>query len=97
METLEAEVDLGIGYTEMLVIIVIALIVLGPDKLPEVGKFLGKSLRALRSIQDDFSLRMRENMRDEWKNQRKNSLPAKEPISELNLDRSPHEPESKPE
>jgi sec-independent protein translocase protein TatA len=34
-----------IGFPEMLVILVLALIVLGPKKLPEAGKSLGKGMR----------------------------------------------------
>jgi sec-independent protein translocase protein TatA len=34
-----------IGFPEMLVILVIALIVLGPKKLPEAGKSLGNGMR----------------------------------------------------
>jgi sec-independent protein translocase protein TatA len=35
----------GIGWSELLLILVIALLVLGPTKLPEVAKGLGKGLR----------------------------------------------------
>jgi sec-independent protein translocase protein TatA len=34
-----------IGFPEMLVVLVIALLVLGPKKLPEAGKSLGKGMR----------------------------------------------------
>jgi len=34
-----------IGFPEMLVILVIGLIVLGPKKLPEAGKSLGHGMR----------------------------------------------------
>jgi sec-independent protein translocase protein TatA len=34
-----------IGVPEMLVILVVALIVLGPKRLPEAGKALGKGMR----------------------------------------------------
>jgi sec-independent protein translocase protein TatA len=34
-----------IGFPEMLVILVIGLIVLGPKRLPEAGKSLGKGMR----------------------------------------------------
>ena len=35
----------GIGVPELLIVLVIALIVLGPKKLPEVGKSLGRGMR----------------------------------------------------
>jgi sec-independent protein translocase protein TatA len=34
-----------IGAPEIIIILIIALIVLGPKKLPEVGKSLGKGMR----------------------------------------------------
>jgi sec-independent protein translocase protein TatA len=42
----------GLGFPELLVILVIALLVFGPSRLPEVGNFLGKSLRAFRDSLD---------------------------------------------
>ena len=38
----------GIGTPELLVILIVALIVLGPKRLPEVAKALGKGLAELR-------------------------------------------------
>ncbi len=35
----------GIGVQELLIVLVIALIVLGPKKLPEVGRSLGRGMR----------------------------------------------------
>ena len=35
----------NIGVPELMIVLVIALIVLGPKKLPEVGKSLGKGMR----------------------------------------------------
>lgn len=43
----------GLGFPELLVILVLALLVFGPSRLPEVGSFLGKSLRAFRDSLDD--------------------------------------------
>jgi len=46
----------NIGATELILILVIALIVFGPGKLPDVGQAIGKSIRefkkASREIQD---------------------------------------------
>jgi sec-independent protein translocase protein TatA len=36
---------MGIGPMELIVVLVIALIVLGPKRLPEAGRSLGKGLR----------------------------------------------------
>lgn len=35
----------GIGPAELIIVLVIALIVLGPKRLPEAGKALGKGMR----------------------------------------------------
>ncbi len=35
----------NIGPMELIVVLVIALVVLGPKRLPEVGKSLGRSMR----------------------------------------------------
>jgi sec-independent protein translocase protein TatA len=47
----------NLGPAEILIVLVIALILLGPKKLPEVGRSVGKGLRefkeALNSEHDD--------------------------------------------
>jgi sec-independent protein translocase protein TatA len=35
----------SVGFPELVVILVIALIVLGPKKLPEAGRAMGKGMR----------------------------------------------------
>jgi sec-independent protein translocase protein TatA len=44
----------SLGMPEILIILVIALIVFGPRKLPELGKSLGKSLAQFRRASEDF-------------------------------------------
>jgi Tat protein translocase TatB subunit len=43
----------NIGAPELLLILVLALIVVGPRRLPELGRSLGKGLRELRKAQDE--------------------------------------------
>ena len=43
-----------LGTTEMLVIAVVALIVFGPRKLPEIGRTVGKSLAEFKRASEDF-------------------------------------------
>jgi len=35
----------GLGFQELLIILIIALIVFGPGKLPQIGSGLGKAIR----------------------------------------------------
>jgi len=44
----------GIGMPELIVILVIALVVIGPQKLPELARSLGKGLAEFKRATDDF-------------------------------------------
>jgi sec-independent protein translocase protein TatA len=53
----------GIGMPELIVILIIALVVIGPQKLPELAKSLGKGLAEFKRAAEDF----RQNVDDEAK------------------------------
>ncbi|MGK7932793.1 MAG: TatA/E family twin arginine-targeting protein translocase [Microcystaceae cyanobacterium] len=44
----------GIGLPEMALILVIALLVFGPKKLPEIGRSLGKAIRGFQEASKEF-------------------------------------------
>lgn len=44
----------GMGFQEMVMILVVALIVIGPKRLPELARTLGKGLAEFRRATDDF-------------------------------------------
>ncbi len=43
----------NIGVPELIVILVLALVVFGPGKLPDVGKAIGKSIREFRNASNE--------------------------------------------
>lgn len=44
----------GIGMPELIIILVVALIVLGPEKLPEIARSLGKGFSALKKATEEI-------------------------------------------
>ncbi len=53
----------NVGLPEMIIVLVIALIVLGPKKLPEVGRSLG---RGMREFKDSISGKSGRDDEDEY-------------------------------
>ena len=51
----------GIGMPELLIILVVALIVVGPRKLPDIAKGLGKGLSEFRKATDEIKSQINEN------------------------------------
>jgi Tat protein translocase TatB subunit len=51
----------GMGMPELLLILVVALVVVGPRKLPDIAKNLGKGLRQFREAADEIKEGLREN------------------------------------
>ncbi len=45
---------MGLGMGEVILILVIALVVFGPRKLPELGKSLGQAMSQFRRASEDF-------------------------------------------
>src|SRR5262245_42945533 len=53
-----------LGFSEMFVIFVVALLVFGPKKLPELGKSLGKGIREFRRATDELKSTWEEQVKD---------------------------------
>ncbi len=54
----------GLGIPELIVIFVIALIVFGPKKLPDLGKSIGRAMAEFKKASQDFQESVQSEMRD---------------------------------
>ena len=55
---------LNIGPAELLVVLVVALLVLGPNKLPDAARQVGRALAELRRMSSGFQAEMRDALRE---------------------------------
>ncbi len=54
----------GLGFPELLLIFVIALIVFGPKKLPDLGRSLGRALSEFKKASEEFQESMKAEMKE---------------------------------
>jgi sec-independent protein translocase protein TatA len=84
----------SIGFGEILVILLIALIVFGPTRLPEMGRTIGKSLREFRRTASDLRAEIESDLDDDPPPPRS---VMRTPPSDGHESRKPHgEPPSSP-
>lgn len=53
----------GIGFPELVVILLLALVVLGPQRLPEFARMLGRGFAMLKRAADDAQTQVRDELR----------------------------------
>lgn len=68
----------GIGSTELLLILVVALIVLGPKSLAKVSRSLGKAIGEFRRVSTDFQRTINLEMAEEEMRQKEKERKAAE-------------------
>jgi len=54
----------GIGMQEIILVLLIALIFLGPKRIPEIAKSLGKALREFRKASSDLREEIEKEIED---------------------------------
>ncbi|RKQ37616.1 twin-arginine translocase TatA/TatE family subunit [Oceanobacillus halophilus] len=54
----------GIGVPGLILILIIALVIFGPKKLPEIGKAAGQTLKEFKKSANDLTSDAKEEMED---------------------------------
>ena len=73
-----------IGLQELVVIFIVALIVLGPDKLPYYAQNLGQAMKQFKKYTAEATKDIRENMVEPLEEAKRPLKEAMEPINDLN-------------
>ena len=77
----------SIGFTELIAIFAIALLIFGPKKLPEVGRSLGKALREFRRTSDEIKQKLEEEIQaDDFKEIKNDFKEIKTEITDFKKD-----------
>ena len=94
----------GIGFPELLLILVIALLVVGPSRLPQVARSIGKALGEFRRMADEVKETIENELIQEDEKpgesealggeppDNKEALPQHEPVPPQGTDAAAHEP-----
>ena len=72
-----------LGFGELLIIFVVILFIIGPDKIPSFAKKLGEGLRAFRSATSDVTKEIKENVVDPLNEAQAPLREAMEPLTEM--------------
>ena len=83
---------LGIGSTELVLILFFGFLIFGPEKLPEMGRTVGRAIRQFRTASDQASAKFKEEVYDPFQEAidpykteiEKTVAPIKEDIDAIN-------------
>ena len=72
----------GIGFGEVLLVLILILIIWGPNKLPQMARTLGKTIRAVRKASFDFTTQVTKELdSEETESKTTNQLPKPRQVS----------------
>ena len=75
-----------VGLPEVTVILILALLIFGPKKLPELGKQLGKTLKSLKKASNEFQNEIDQVMNEEDKEDSPKSIESSQ-TNEINQEK----------
>lgn len=71
----------GIGLPEMAVIAIVALLIFGPKKLPEIGRSMGKAIRGFQDASREFEQEFKREAQQIEKSVKTEPLPVAKEIT----------------
>lgn len=84
----------GIGMPELIIIAIVALLVVGPKKLPDLAKSIGKGLRDFRQASEGVTESFKETLKED--DAKKESESTKHASSDGKEEGTPHSQETPP-
>lgn len=84
----------SLGWPEIMVILVIALVIFGPRKLPQLGRTLGKALGEFRRATNDLKNTLELEVHKE---EEKHNAPQRKKVEDAYSRRQPPEPDTTPD
>lgn len=67
----------NIGVPGLILILVLALIIFGPNKLPEIGRAVGKSIREFKRATNGIADDIKEELKDDIREAKKEAIDLK--------------------
>jgi sec-independent protein translocase protein TatA len=67
----------NIGMPGLILILIVALVIFGPNKLPEIGKAFGKSIREFKRATEGIAEDIKEEIKEDIKEAKKETIDLK--------------------
>jgi sec-independent protein translocase protein TatA len=67
----------NIGVPGLILILIVALVIFGPNKLPEVGRAFGRSIREFKKATDGIADDIREEIKEDIKETKPDTISLK--------------------
>ncbi len=84
----------GLGTGEILLVIVIALIIFGPERIPEITRRLGRTMRVFRQAASGFTTAVTRELEEEGKSHAPQSMAGSDLKSKESANAKHPEPDS---
>ena len=70
---------MNLGFPEMIFIFLLALLIFGPKKLPEIGRQIGEAMTQFKRASNEFKAQLEDEIRNMEAEEKRKSLPPPEP------------------